>query len=503
MVLRMGKQLRPLFLALSTAFLLLSNVRRVAAQPTVDLNAIDRFINAQMAAQRLPGLALAITQGNEVLYLKGYGTARANQPVTPQTQFYTASLSKSFTALAVMQLVEAGQIDLDAPIQNYLSNFSLADATLTTQITVRHLLNHTSGIADTGFPEMRLPQPATLVERVANMQRAQPVAPPGTEFHYSNANYGVLARLVEVVSGQPFSAYLHEHIFVPLQMTNTVNLITATEAEQRASNLAQGHLIAFGFPIAAAEESGILGGSGGIISTAEDMAHYLIMQNNGGRFQAATLLSSLGITLMHMPPTNVDSHYAMGWTTNNVNGVPLLEHNGILSTFYSDMVLLPATGIGIVLLYNVHAVETDALTAPTIKNGVIALLSNQAPAPQSFTVPSLGLIFGLLTLLSAGLEIRGLWRLARWQAWARSAPRLLSLLTIGWAFVPALLLLALPALVTRTSDRAFGYLTIFRSMLDVSIWLGLCAFLGAINGIARLLFWVPLSHDPITHRAQR
>ncbi len=206
-----------LFLVLSMVSVFTFNPQGAAAQP-LDLGAIDRFIAAQMAAQRVPGLALAITHGDRVLYVKGYGTARDEQPVTPQTQFLIASVSKSFKALAVMQLVEAGKIELDAPVQTYLPAFTLADPAVARQITVRHLLNQTSGLADAGFPELRLPQPATMEDRIESLHTARSVAPPGREFHYFNPNYQILARVVEVVSGQSFSAYLHTHIFAPLHM---------------------------------------------------------------------------------------------------------------------------------------------------------------------------------------------------------------------------------------------------------------------------------------------
>ncbi len=106
-----------IFLLLGPLFLLLLNSKsRPARQSAFNSAEIDEFITRQMVTQRLPGLALAITQGNQVLYFRGYGTDGNGQPVTFQTQFFIASVSKSFTALAVMQLVEEGKIDLDAPV---------------------------------------------------------------------------------------------------------------------------------------------------------------------------------------------------------------------------------------------------------------------------------------------------------------------------------------------------------------------------------------------------
>jgi CubicO group peptidase (beta-lactamase class C family) len=283
----------------------------IAQSPALDVAAIDQFVTDQMVAQRVPGMALAIIQDDQVRYVQGYGAARDDQPVTPQTQFIIASLSKSFTAVAIIQLVDAGQIELDAPVQRYLPEFTLADPRAAQQITVRQLLNQTSGLADAGVPDLRLPRPATSVERITTLRDVRLVAPPGGEFHYTDVNYQILARVVEVSSGQPFSAYLCEHLFAPLQMSQTVHVMTSFELAHTAGNLAQGHLLAFGLPIASTEERGYLGGSSGVISTATDLAHYLIMHNNGGRFQEVTLLAPESMALLHTPPRSTDSDYAM------------------------------------------------------------------------------------------------------------------------------------------------------------------------------------------------
>ncbi|MCE7984452.1 MAG: class A beta-lactamase-related serine hydrolase [Caldilinea sp. CFX5] len=403
-----------LFLLMTVGGLLLMS-RQNAAQSPLDGAAIDQFISEQMAAQRIPGLALAIIQGDQVRYRKGYGVARADQPMTLQTQFHIASLSKSFTAVAIMQLVEADKIDLDAPVQRYLPEFTLADPTAAQQITVRQLLNQTSGLADAGVPDLRLARPATSAERIATLRDAHTVAMPGREFHYTDVNYQILGRVVEVVSGQPFSAYLREQIFAPLQMTNTVNVMTSFEIAQTADHLAQGHLLAFGTPIASGEETGYLGGSAGVISTAADMAHYLLMHNNAGRFQGQQILSATSIVVLHTPPPNSQSTYAMGWLADMVNGHQVLAHNGILSTFYADMVLLPESHQGFVLLYNIHSLAQDTVGFPKIKAGMIALLTGGQPAPGGVSVGRWGILLALITIVSVVLEVRGLWRFPRWR----------------------------------------------------------------------------------------
>jgi hypothetical protein len=187
-------------LMLCTAARMTGQSQAPKPHPQVSYPAIDRFIEDRMERGGIPGLALAITR------------ARDGEPVTPQTRFLIASISKSFTALAVMQLLEAGRLELNAPVRRYLPQFRVNHANAASRITIRHLLNHTSGLADPGFPEGRLPEPSSIAERVATLRTARPTAAPGAEFHYFNPNYAVLARVIEVVNKRPFHDYLRTHV---------------------------------------------------------------------------------------------------------------------------------------------------------------------------------------------------------------------------------------------------------------------------------------------------
>lgn len=457
---------------------------------TLDLAAVDRFIIAQMKNQRIPGLALAITHKDQVVYVRGYGTARKGEPVTEKTQFRIASLSKSFTALAVLQLVEAGQINLDTAVSHYLPDFTVASPVSAGNITVRQLLNHTSGLADAGFIRGLMRQQQTLADRIASLSAAQLVDPPGVAFHYFDPNYQVLARLVEVVSGQAFDAYLQAHIFTPLAMHESTSALTSDLSARRANHLAQGHILIYGMPLATPELSGFLGGSGGVVSTATDMAHYLIAQNNGGRYADRNILSAKNIALMQTPATGIASSYAMGWVAADVHGIQIIEHNGILSTFYSEAVLLPKSGYGFALLYNQYALTSSTLAFPVLKNGLVALLNGEKPPSHGLTVPMLGFILGAFSILGVGLTMWSLLRLPHWAAHASSLPRWQLALGLIWVFAPAILLLALPLLLAQLTGRFFGYVMLARAMPEVIIFLGVCGGIGALNGVARLFILI-------------
>jgi CubicO group peptidase (beta-lactamase class C family) len=242
-----------------------------------DFTRITTYIEAEMKAHHIPGLALAIVQGEQIVYLHGFGTANSSgQAVTRETPFILGSATKSFTAMAVMQLVDAGLIELDAPVQRYLPWFRTADASSSATITVRHLLNQTSGIeapAGLNNATSRDISDGALEAQVRGFSTARLNHPVGEVFEYSNANYDILGFIVQTVSGQSYGSYIQEHIFLPLEMTHSFT----SDTEAMAQGLATGHRFWFGRPLPfIAPYTRANQPSGFLIASAEDMAHYLI-----------------------------------------------------------------------------------------------------------------------------------------------------------------------------------------------------------------------------------
>ncbi len=453
------------------------------ARSGLDPAMVDSFVAAQMRAQRVPGMALAITHDDQVVYAKGYGVDARGEAITSGTLFPVASLSKSFTAIAVLQLAESGEVDLDAPVRRYLPGFTLAEPGTADAITVRHLLNQTSGLADAGFREPR-ELPDSPRQRVESLATARTVSEPGAEFHYFNPNYEVLGRLVEVVSGEPLSGYLEDRVFRPLGMTSTFNVIESSELAAAAGAVARGHLLAFGLPIGAGEESGYLGGSGGVVSSADDMARYLIMLSSGGSRDGDEILSPHSIDELFSPPPG--SHYAMGWFERDRSGTRALEHNGILSTFATDAVLLPESGYGLVLLYDVHSLAHDLLGFPRIKEGVLSLILGEEPATGGFDVRYWGIVFAALTVLGAALGVRALVLFPAWTSMAAGVPAWRHVAGSVLSLLPLVIVAGMPAIVLGSSGRSFDLLTLFRSMIGVMAWLSVVGVLGAVNVLLRL-----------------
>jgi CubicO group peptidase (beta-lactamase class C family) len=241
-----------------------------------DFVAIDAYLDREMRELRIPGLALGIVHDDEIVHLQAFGVADASgRAVTPQTPFILASASKSFTALAIMQLVEDGKVDLDAPVVTYLPPFSVGDESASTTITLRHLLNHTSGLSeDTAYEPMLSNDMSdgALSERVRALSDAELVHGPCEAFEYTDANYDTLGLIVEKVSGQSYETSIRERIFTPLGMSHSFT----DQTDARQSGLASGHRSWFGFPRSFdAPYSRAAMPSSYLISSAEDVTHFL------------------------------------------------------------------------------------------------------------------------------------------------------------------------------------------------------------------------------------
>jgi CubicO group peptidase (beta-lactamase class C family) len=445
---------RPFMLVL--AFFLVLSAVPVMAQGTTLTEALDTSFNQQVERHRLTGLAAVVVDRNGIIYAGGFGDLTANTPLP------VASISKSFTAIAVMQQVEAGHIALDDPVQMYLPWFGFED------MTVRQLLNQVSGLGDVGYPPSNFVPETTLEVVVRDIaEKAVPVSSAGSAYHYFNPNYQVLGLIVEQVSGQAFPDYLQKHIFDPLGMAHTTTMPPLSPAE-----LPQGHLTAFGLPVAANET--VYGEyvipSGGIVSTAQDMGRYLTMQLNAGAFASEEIVTPQSIDLMHTPPPTIDSLYAMGWKTGTISGVPVLEHGGDLNTYHAQMVLLPQHGMGFILLVNQNGFLHHFTSYPELTTGLVALLTGQTPA-ELLSMRALGSGMLAVALVTLALESWGIVRLWRHRnRWGqRPTWRLLVMGIIH--LLPLAFLLALPYLVWLMVGRFAGYGVLFVLQPDIMLWL--------------------------------
>jgi CubicO group peptidase (beta-lactamase class C family) len=203
------------------------------------LSLLDKWIALQIHQRHLPGLAVGIVHDGNLIWGKGYGMANVEQstPITLDTRFRIASITKTFTATAIMQLRDAGKLRLDDPVSEYLDWFNLRyeDAP---PITIRHLLTHTSGLPrDASIPHWTDNVFQSWDEVITTTQQRKPVIPPLKDFGYSNLGYSLLGGIIETVSGEAWADYIQQHILNHLGMMDTI--VTPTGREP---NLATGYL---------------------------------------------------------------------------------------------------------------------------------------------------------------------------------------------------------------------------------------------------------------------
>ena len=350
-------------------------------------DAIDAYIKQQMHRLNIPGVSLAIVEGDQIVHLRGFGRAQpGGEEPSSQTPFFIGSLTKSFTALAVMQLVEAGKVELDAPVQRYLPWFRVADRQASAQMMVRHLLNQTSGLpmllgmANLGDFDSRPDATERQVRALSTLKITRPV---GSKFEYSNTNYNVLGLIVEAASGESYADYIQQHIFDPLDMTHSYT----SKAVARQNGLAMGYRYWFGHPFPAPNLSIPPGSlpSGQLISSAEDMAHYLIANLNGGRYCGTQILSKAGIDELTRGVAEMKEmgfslgYYGMGWMSQEMGETRIVSHDGIVPDFGGFMALVPEQKKGMVLLYNAnHAMMK--LTYDEVGVGAAQRLAGESPS---------------------------------------------------------------------------------------------------------------------------
>src|SRR5258708_30280250 len=209
---------RVCLLSLWIAFASLNITAQIRAQ-AFNFQQIDAYITNLMQMYQIPGTAIALVKDGRIIYTKGYGVrnVETGQPVTENTLFAIGSISKSFTALAISQLVDAGKIDLDHTVASYLPGFALSDSTATQTLTVRELLSQTSGLPR--VDDMWLPgAPASRRQIVQDLARVKLTAQPGVLFQYSNQNHVLLGYLREQIVGQPWASHVQQHSLTPLRM---------------------------------------------------------------------------------------------------------------------------------------------------------------------------------------------------------------------------------------------------------------------------------------------
>ncbi|WP_172195000.1 serine hydrolase domain-containing protein [Saccharibacillus qingshengii] len=378
---------------------------------------IDTYAEAAMQRLHIPGLAVGIVQDGKVQYTQGYGSAGPGAgPMTPQTPLAIGSTTKSFTALAIMQLVEEGKVDPEAPVTDYLPSFRLADPSMSAAITVSDLLHQTSGLSTYQGIAFLAKGKGTLMQHIADLADVPQKRPAGTAYEYSNLNYNILGAIVEQVSGLSYEEYIQQRIFAPIGMTQSFSSperAKTAAAERSDLRPASGHQFLFGWavPTRAASHTGTIP-SGYLVSTAEDMSKYLIMQTEGGTFEGERLLSADNIAQMRKPAADMrdGSFYGMGWVvTGDTAG-----HNGTTENTYSEMRI--RDGYGIFVLAN--SVDPLIVGYSGIMPGIDDILHGRMPSQES--LPDFVKLYAIADGVAAVIALLFLWSLLSLLRWRKA-----------------------------------------------------------------------------------
>ena len=321
------------------------------------------------------GLAVAVVRDGRLAWFRGDGVANASsrRPVTQDTVFRVGSVTKTFTAVAVLQLWERGLVDLDAPANDYLCSVRLNPKDGRYQpATVRHLLTHTAGIGYwLRLPDLLRPRVGSGVRAGRSVpsvselyRRGLPVeVEPGSKWVYSNHGFAALGQLVEDLSGVPLDHYLRQHVFGPLGMEHT----DLGRSARVRPYLATGYVLRSRGLRPVADRPVPALGAGEVYSTAADLTRYVTALLHGGAHGSGRVLEPTTTASMFRPHFRADPRLpgmGLGFLLGQEGDRRTVGHDGIVPGFLSEMLLAPDDGVGVVVLGNTGGLDGRGAPEP-------------------------------------------------------------------------------------------------------------------------------------------
>ncbi len=362
------------FLSLVALMAALMPLSASAAPPpaTQDVaSRVDNYMRGRMPNLRTPGVSLVVVAGDQVILSRGYGFASLDSrtPMTPDTPIGVASNTKGLTALALMQLVEQGLVELDAPVVSYVPEFSMDDVRAQ-DITVRQLLSHTAGIPQS-FGADGAQDEQALERHVAALSSVKLHAAPGAAYEYANDGYSIAGLVVQKVSGMPYEDYLSTHVLVPLGMQRTTFDPTVAAELGLADGYTKRSGVVTSGPVPFSRG---YGPAGMLITTANDVGRYFVMLLNGGAVDGSPIISSGSLDQMWTAqPATGQNEYGLGWGIHTEDGVHFVYHGGDLAipsqtsgSSGSQFLLAPAQRIAVGVLANMSSAEKSEIAQDTL-----------------------------------------------------------------------------------------------------------------------------------------
>jgi CubicO group peptidase (beta-lactamase class C family) len=337
---------------------------------------VDAIVRQSLATTGVPSASIAIVQGGAIAYLQAYGDARIepHTPALPAMRYSIGSISKQFTAAAVLLLAEQGKLSLDDPVSHFLP-----DLTRGNEVTIRELLSHTSGYRDY-WPQDYVPpfmlQPVTAAKMLDLWARTPLDFDPGTDWQYSNTNFVIAGLIVEKASGEPLLQFLSEHIFAPLGMKSVIDV----DQNRLTESDAAGYLrYAIGpLRLAPKEGKGWLFAAAELAMSAEDLAKWDI-----GMIQRSVLRPASYAEMERevVLKNGLGTRYGLGVDVRQEFGQRAIEHGGEVSGFTAQNVVFPDARMAVAVLTN----EDSAGASDDIAHSIAALLFREADAGNEET----------------------------------------------------------------------------------------------------------------------
>ncbi len=355
-------------IAVITAFLFLSVNAQTDFQQKIDR--IDELCNSSLALWNVPGMSIAIVKNGEIVFAEGYGVRDINtkEKVDANTLFSVASNTKTFTATAIGILVEEGKMNWNDKVVDYLPWFKLYDPYVTQNITIRDLLCHRSGLATFSGDLIWYGSNYSRREVIERAQYLKPIYGFRERFGYSNILFLTAGEIVAKVSGMSWDEFIKKHFFSPIGMDRT---ITSTKDLEGMNNISSPHNILENDEVIAIDYLNWdnIAPAGSIISSANDMAQWIILHLNKGKTDKENIFSTKTQEEMWQlqTPSNISSFarelwpsthfkgYGMGWSLLNYHGKRIVGHNGGYDGMISQTTIIPEENMGFVILTNANS----------------------------------------------------------------------------------------------------------------------------------------------------
>jgi CubicO group peptidase (beta-lactamase class C family) len=479
-----------ILLLLVFLFGLLIRPTSAATQSGTSFDLMDAYVQARMQAASIPGGGYALVKDGKVVHVAAFGVADRHtmRSMAVDTPVMIGSVGKTFTALAIRQLYNAGKLELSTPVKRYLPWFSLATPGVAEQITLQNLLDHKSGLSTRDGQNLRrfyrsALTPEQVVRDLATIEANRPV---GSIHEYSNLNFVVLGLVVEVVSGQSYADYLQEHIFDPLEMTGS----TTDYEVAKANGLTKGHRYLFGIPVEYEEPfpDGIVA-AGYQITTIQDMAHYLAALSNGGEYQALSVVSLDGV--LDEQKTIFDPY----WAPSHEYGIyDSTGHSGANLNANAAITYIPRQRLGVVVIYNANPYQFFGIAhnASALTNDLLRMYTGENEVKPS--QPSTRTVYAYIDAVLLAFVLSTVVHTAGLRSWrarlggSRSRQKVVVKLLLADGLIPVMILLGLPLLIQLLNIASFqeAWPFLMMTLPDIAWTLLLVAVVLLVTGLVKV-----------------